>query len=136
MKPVVPLLVAFTLLVAGQAVAQTQSAPSGTNATPAGPATAASSGPNGSTAFCLFALPAENGVQRWINLGIVQYVETRADSVQITFGGGNFGSGYDAKIPVKSPDEARAVLTRLRQTAEDCTRRAARPGNATKEEAR
>lgn len=25
----------------------------------------------GSTAFCLFPVPADGGVQRWINLGIV-----------------------------------------------------------------
>lgn len=103
-------------LLAAPVCAQTQSAPVGNGVAPAAV-------PNGSTAFCLFPLPAENGSQRWLNLGIVQYVETHADAVVITYGGGNFGSGYDARIPVRSADEARAVLNRLRQTAEDCSRR-------------
>lgn len=38
----------------------------------------------------------------------------------ITYGGGNFGSGYDARIPVRNRDEAAAVLARLRQTAAEC----------------
>jgi hypothetical protein len=77
----------------------------------------------GSASFCLFALPADNGGQRFINLGIVQYVDVHADSVQIGYGGGNFGSGHEAKIPVKSHDEAVAMVGKLRQTAEDCARR-------------
>jgi len=119
------------LLGACGALAQTQSASIGSNNPPA----ALPAGPNGSTAFCLFPLPAENGNQRWVNLGIVQYVEARADAVQITYGGGNLGSGYDAKIPVKSADEARAVVIRLRQTAEDCARRPPQ-ANAPKEKER
>ncbi|MCX9154728.1 hypothetical protein OPU71_01160 [Niveibacterium sp. 24ML] len=111
------------LLGACSALAQTQSAPQSGNGAPLQPPAAAIGGPVGSSAFCLFPLPTEGATQRWINLGIVQYVEARADAVQLTYGGGNLGSGYDARIPVKSADEARAVLTRLRQTAEDCTRR-------------
>ena len=118
------------LLGACSALAQTQGASASANSTPP------NAGPIGSTAFCLFALPAENGTQRWVNLGIVQYVEARVDAVQITYGGGNLGSGYDAKIPVKSPDEARAVMLRLRQTAEDCARRPAPASPPPKEEAR
>lgn len=76
--------------------------------------------PAGSTAFCLFALPADNGTQRFINLGIVQYVDLRADELRIYFGGGNLGSGHEARIPVKSRDEADAVLARLRTTAARC----------------
>lgn len=111
------------LLGACTALAQTQSAPAPSNGAPAQPPAAVPGGPLGSSAFCLFPLPAEGATQRWINLGIVQYVEARADAVQITYGGGNLGSGYDARIAVKSADEARALLTRLRQTAEDCSRR-------------
>ena len=92
-------------------------------AAPSAPAAAAGAGPAGSTAFCLFALPPESGLQRWINLGIVQYVEARADLVVIAYGGGNLGGGYEAKIAVKNADEAQTLLTRLRQTAEDCSRR-------------
>jgi len=76
--------------------------------------------PAGSTAFCPFALPGENGTQRSINLGIVQYIDLRADEVKIAFGGGNLGSGHEARIPVKSRDEAELVLARLRQTAARC----------------
>lgn len=76
----------------------------------------------GSGGFCLFVLPAENGSQRAINLGIVQYVEVRADEVRIYYGGGNLGSGYEARLPVKSRDEADAVLARLRRTAANCAK--------------
>ncbi len=74
----------------------------------------------GSTAFCLFPLPAENGTRRFINLGIVQYIDVRADEVKIAFGGGNLGSGHEARIPVQNRDEADAVLARLRQSAARC----------------
>lgn len=75
----------------------------------------------GSTAFCLFPLPADGGTQRFINLGIVQYVDVRADEVRIYFGGGNLGSGHEARVPAKSRDEADAILARLRSTASRCT---------------
>ncbi len=76
----------------------------------------------GSTAFCLFPVPAEGGLQRWINLGIVQYVEARPDDVRIYYGGGNLGSGHEARIPVKSREEADAVLARLRRSAALCAK--------------
>jgi hypothetical protein len=103
------------MLIGSTACAQTPSAPAA--APPFG------AGSVGSGNFCLFALPADDGAQRWINLGIVQFVEIRADSVLITYGGGNLGSGHEAKIPVNSREEASAILNRLRQTAEDCARR-------------
>lgn len=74
----------------------------------------------GSTAFCLFPVPADGGVQRWINLGIVQYVDVRTDEVRLYYGGGNLGSGHEARIPVKSRDEADTILTRLRRSAARC----------------
>ncbi|WP_347248498.1 hypothetical protein [Zoogloea sp.] len=74
----------------------------------------------GSTAFCLFPVPADGGVQRWINLGIVQYVDVRADEVRLYYGGGNLGSGHEARIPVKSRDEADTILARLRRSAALC----------------
>ncbi|WP_341676045.1 hypothetical protein [Niveibacterium sp. SC-1] len=83
--------------------------------------------PIGSQAFCLFLLPGDASAQRWLNLAIVQYVEVRPDMVVINYGGGNFGSGYEVKIPVKSSEEANAQLARLRQTAESCKRQ---PRNA------
>lgn len=89
-------------------------------ALPAGAADPQPAAPAGSTAFCLFALPPDNATQRLINLGIVQYVDLRADEVRIYFGGGNLGSGHEARIPVKSRDEADAVLARLRTAAARC----------------
>lgn len=83
-------------------------------------ATAAPAQNTGSTAFCLFPVPADGGVQRWINLGIVQYVDARADDVRIYYGGGNLGSGHEARIPVKSREEADAILARLRRSAALC----------------
>lgn len=76
----------------------------------------------GSTAFCLFPLPAENSMQRSINLGIVQYVELRPDEVRISYGGGNLGSGHEARIPIKNREEGDAVLARLRRSAAQCAR--------------
>ena len=93
-----PLLVGLTALVPAIAVAQDP----------------------GSTAFCLFPLPTEAGAQRYINLGIVQYVEVRADEVRLAYGGGNLGSGHDARIPIRSREEGEAVLDRLRRTASAC----------------
>ncbi|OHC66512.1 MAG: hypothetical protein A2040_10620 [Rhodocyclales bacterium GWA2_65_19] len=75
----------------------------------------------GSTAFCLFEVPADdNGKRRWINLGIVQYVEATRTEVKISYGGGAFGSGYDAKIPVPSMEEALTVIEKIRKTAASC----------------
>lgn len=76
----------------------------------------------GSSAFCLFPLPSDSGVQRWINLGIVQYVDVRPDEVRIYFGGGNLGSGHEARIPAKSRDEAEQLLARLRHVAAACAK--------------
>lgn len=75
----------------------------------------------GSTAFCLYEVPLDDtGKRRWINLGIVQYVEATRTEVKISYGGGAFGSGYDARIAVNSMDEALAVLEKMRQVAATC----------------
>ncbi|MDO8788154.1 MAG: hypothetical protein Q7J42_08810 [Sulfuritalea sp.] len=75
----------------------------------------------GSTAFCLYEVPADDsGKRRWINLGIVQYVEATRTEVKISYGGGAFGSGYDARIPVTSMDEALATLEKMRKAAASC----------------
>jgi hypothetical protein len=76
---------------------------------------------SGSTAFCLYELPAENGgKKRWINLAIVQYVETTRDEFKIVFGGGNLGSGYEARFPISGPDEASGLLQKLMDRARAC----------------
>lgn len=75
----------------------------------------------GSTAFCLFELPADAGDRRrWINLGIVQYVEADVQEVRIAYGGGNFGSGHEARVAVSGPAAAEALVERMRAAAADC----------------
>jgi hypothetical protein len=75
----------------------------------------------GSTAYCLYEVPAdEAGKRRWINLAIVQYVEASRSEVKIFFGGGSFGSGHEARIPISSMEEAAAIMERLRKAAAAC----------------
>ena len=75
----------------------------------------------GSTAFCLYEVPVdETGKRRWINLGIVQFVEATRSEVKISYGGGAFGSGHDARIAVNSMEEALVVLEKLRRVAAAC----------------
>lgn len=75
----------------------------------------------GSTSFCLYEVPIdETGKRRWINLGIVQFVEATRSEVKISYGGGSFGSGHEARIAVNSMDEALVVLEKLRRVAAAC----------------
>jgi hypothetical protein len=75
----------------------------------------------GSTAFCLYEIPSdETGKRRWINLGIVQYVETTRSEVKISYGGGSLGSGHEAKIPVASAEDAQVLLEKMRRVAAAC----------------
>ena len=83
-----------------------------------------SSPPPGSTGFCLFELASTSDKRVLINLGIVQYVEVLRDEVKIAYGGGNLGSGHDARVPFKSAEEANNLLSRLKQAASDCQRKA------------
>lgn len=77
--------------------------------------------PGGSTSFCLYELPLEEGGRkRWINLGIVQYIEVGRNEVRIAYGGGRFGSGYETRIPVASEEEAMHQVERMRKTAAAC----------------
>jgi hypothetical protein len=76
---------------------------------------------DGSGGFCLFELPDDgSGKRRFINLTIVQFVELSKEEVKIDYGGGALGSGYEAKVVLKSPEEGRAILDRMRKTASDC----------------
>jgi len=76
---------------------------------------------SGSTGFCLYELPAvSSGKRRWINLAIVQYVETTRDELKIVFGGGNLGSGYEARFFISSPDEASGQLQKMMDRARSC----------------
>jgi hypothetical protein len=75
----------------------------------------------GSTAFCLYEVPTdEAGKRRWINLGIVQYVEATRSEVKISYGGGGFGSGHETRITVGSMEEALTVLEKMRRVAAAC----------------
>jgi hypothetical protein len=75
----------------------------------------------GSTAFCLYELPADGeGKRRWLNLGIVQYIELNRNELRIYYGGGNFGGGYEARIPVPAGSQVQDVLDKIRQTAAGC----------------
>ena len=75
----------------------------------------------GASVFCLYELPAESsGKRRWINLAIVQYVEIARDEFKIVFGGGNLGSGYEARFPITSTDEASAQLQKMMDRAKAC----------------
>ena len=75
----------------------------------------------GSGGFCLFELPDDgSGKRRLINLTIVQFVELSKEEFKITYGGGALGSGYEAKVTLKSPEEGKAMLDRMRKTAAEC----------------
>lgn len=77
--------------------------------------------PTGSTAFCLYELPAEEaGRRRWVNLGIVQYVEAGRNEVRLYYGGGHFGSGHVARIAVSGAADAQLVVDRIRLVAASC----------------
>lgn len=77
----------------------------------------------GSTAFCLYELPNDGngGRRKWINLGIVQFVEVGRSEVIVYYGGGNFGSGHEVRIPAGSPQEVQAVLRKMAERARSCS---------------
>lgn len=75
----------------------------------------------GSTAFCLFEIPSdEPSRHRWINLGIVQYIETTPTELKIAYGGGSFGSGFEVRIPLAKPEDAQILLDKIRKAAAAC----------------
>jgi hypothetical protein len=80
----------------------------------------ASSG--GSPSFCPFELPADvaESPRRLINLAIVQYVEITADAFRIYYGGGNLGSGHEARIAIASREEGASWLQRMSERAMAC----------------
>ncbi len=75
----------------------------------------------GSTAFCLYEIPVDDaGKRRWINLGIVQYVEATRTELKISYGGGSFGAGHEARIAVASMEDAAVILEKMRRVAAAC----------------
>jgi hypothetical protein len=75
----------------------------------------------GSTAYCLYEVPTdEPGKRRWINLAIVQYVEATRTELKIFYGGGSFGAGHEARIPLATLEEGAAIMEKLRKAAAAC----------------
>ncbi|HJW03013.1 MAG TPA: hypothetical protein VJ548_07025 [Azospira sp.] len=83
--------------------------------------------PGGSTAFCLFEVPMDPERRVWLNLGIVQYVDLRADGLRIYYGGGNLGSGHEFHLRT-SREESLAFLQKMRAAAARCAANAPAPG--------
>ncbi|MDE2583778.1 MAG: hypothetical protein KGN39_00145 [Betaproteobacteria bacterium] len=73
----------------------------------------------GSTAFCLFEVPMDPERRVWLNLGIVQYVDLRADGLRIYYGGGNLGSGHEFYLKA-SREEGIAFLKNMQAAAARC----------------
>jgi hypothetical protein len=74
----------------------------------------------GSPTFCLFELPPVNERRQWLNLVHVQYIELRSDELRLYYGGGNLGSGHEARLPIRNKDDAPALLKRLQEAARAC----------------
>ncbi|MCF8199846.1 MAG: hypothetical protein K9J42_13865 [Sulfuritalea sp.] len=75
----------------------------------------------GSTAFCLYEVPVDDdGKRRWINLGIVQYVELTDTKLTIYYGGGAFGAGHETRYTIENPAQALAILQKMRAVASAC----------------
>jgi hypothetical protein len=111
-----PRLTLAALLVSACAHGQ-----SGTDPSPAvAPAGEGVTGKAASSAFCLFEVPGSGGARKFVNLGIVQYVELAADEVRLYYGGGNLGSGHEARLPLKSRDEGPALIARMQKAAQEC----------------
>jgi hypothetical protein len=76
---------------------------------------------DGGGGFCLFELPDDgSGKLRFVNLTIVQFVELGKEELKIVYGGGALGSGYEAKVALKDPEEGKAIIDRMRKTAGAC----------------
>lgn len=105
----------FAVAIAGMvalssSVAAEDAAPEGKNAKLA----------PGSSAFCLYELPPVEDKRRWVNLGIVQYLEYNRNEIRMYYGGGNLGSGHEVRIPAANPEQLEEVLERLRRAAASC----------------
>lgn len=74
----------------------------------------------GSAAFCLYELPDEDGKRRWINLGMVQYLEFVRNELRIYYGGGSLGSGHEARLPITGLAQLEETLEKIRQVAANC----------------
>lgn len=74
----------------------------------------------GSATFCLFEIPPNGERRQWVNLAHIQYIEQRNDEIRAYFGGGNLGSGHEARIPAKTQGEVAAVLQKMRTEAARC----------------
>jgi hypothetical protein len=115
-RSLLPSMALCALLLAANTAAHAQDTP------PATPATATLNTVAGSTAFCLYELPGDNsdGKRRWLNLGIVQYVEFSRSELKIYYGGGNLGSGHEVRLPAATPAQLDETLNKIKQAAANC----------------
>ncbi|WP_027468715.1 hypothetical protein [Deefgea rivuli] len=72
--------------------------------------------------FCPWKILGEAKPERFINLTVVQYVDIADDELRVSFGGGNFGSGYDVKIAIKTREDGLKILKAMQETAKQCDR--------------
>jgi hypothetical protein len=97
-----------------------QVSPGNAQTTPT-PSASGSPGSAGSASFCLYEVPVDDsGKRKWVNLGIVQYVDLNRNDLRFYYGGGNFGGGYEVRVPVASAAEGLALLDHMRAAAAAC----------------
>ncbi|QLI80871.1 hypothetical protein HZU75_04630 [Chitinibacter fontanus] len=71
--------------------------------------------------FCPWKIPStEAKSERFINLTVVQFIVQNDEELQISYGGGNLGSGHDLRIPTKNRDEGSKLLKSMLDTAKQC----------------
>ncbi|QLG88630.1 hypothetical protein HQ393_10480 [Chitinibacter bivalviorum] len=71
--------------------------------------------------FCPWKLPGPDAKNdRFINLTVVQFINQSDEELQISYGGGNLGSGHDIRIPTKNREEGTKILKSMLETAKQC----------------
>jgi hypothetical protein len=77
--------------------------------------------PSQASPFCLWKIPAgEPKSERFINLTVVQFIQQSDEELQISYGGGNLGSGHDIRIPTKNREEGTKLLKNMLDSAKLC----------------
>ncbi|WP_373976344.1 hypothetical protein NT239_06125 [Chitinibacter sp. SCUT-21] len=71
--------------------------------------------------FCPWKLPsADAKSDKYINLTVVQFIQLNDEELQISYGGGNLGSGHDVRLPTKNREEGTKLLKSMSDTAKQC----------------
>ena len=70
--------------------------------------------------FCPWKAPGEAKPERFVNLTVVQYVDIADEELRVSFGGGNFGSGFEIKIATKSREDGLKILKTMQDAAKQC----------------